>query len=134
MNPELAQAILASAKRLADTNWEYRSLHALGEVERDLGNARRAAELLERSARLAREAGDRDLLTSIIHGSADLALPLPAALASRRPGEYIGVTVTGEHPSHPGWAAHPVTFSFRRTPGGWEAVGVSRDRRQEPPR
>ena len=67
-------------------------------------------------------------------GPADLTLPLPVALASRRPGEYIGVTVTGEHPSHPGWAAHPVTFSFRRTPEGWAAVGVSRDRRQEPPR
>jgi hypothetical protein len=67
-------------------------------------------------------------------GSADLALPLPAALASRAPGEYIGVTVTGEHPSHPGWAAHPVTFSFRRTPAGWVAVGVTRDRRQEPAR
>ena len=64
-------------------------------------------------------------------GSADLALPLPVALASREAGEYIGVTVAGEHPAHPGWAAHPVTFSFRRTPAGWEAVGITREPRQE---
>jgi hypothetical protein len=64
-------------------------------------------------------------------GPADLTLPLPVALASREAGEYIGVTVTGEHPAHPGWAAYPVTFSFRRTPGGWEAVGISREPRQE---
>jgi hypothetical protein len=60
-----------------------------------------------------------------------VTLPLPVALASRQAGEYIGVTVTGEHPAHAGWAAHPVTFSFRRTPGGWEAVGITRDPRQE---
>jgi hypothetical protein len=64
-------------------------------------------------------------------GPADLTLPLPVALASRQAGEYIGVTVAGEHPGHPGWAAHPVTFSFRRTAGGWEAVGVTRERRLE---
>jgi hypothetical protein len=63
----------------------------------------------------------------LVAGSADLALPLPVALASRRTGEYIGVTVAGDHPGHPGWAAHPVTFSFRRTAGGWEAVGITRD-------
>jgi hypothetical protein len=60
-------------------------------------------------------------------GPADLTLPLPVALASRQTGEYIGVTVAGEHPGHPGWAAHPVTFSFRRTAGGWEAVGITRE-------
>jgi hypothetical protein len=59
--------------------------------------------------------------------SADLALPLPAALASRPAGEYIEVDVRGTHPAHPGWAAHPVTFSFRRTAGGWELVGINRD-------
>jgi hypothetical protein len=64
-------------------------------------------------------------------GPADLTLPLPVALASRQVGEYIGVTVAGEHPGHPGWAAHPVTFSFRRTAGGWEAVGITRERRLE---
>jgi hypothetical protein len=62
-----------------------------------------------------------------VAGSANLTLPLPVALASRRAGEYIGVTVTGEHPAHPAWAEHPVTFSFRRTAGGWEPVGVTRD-------
>jgi hypothetical protein len=68
-----------------------------------------------------------------VAGAVDLTLPLPVALASREAGEYIGVTVAGEHPAHPGWAAYPVTFSFRRTAGGWEAVGVSRERRQESP-
>jgi hypothetical protein len=67
-------------------------------------------------------------------GSAPVALALPEALASPGAGEYIGITVTGDHPAHAGWAAHPVTFSFRRTTGGWEAVGISRERRQEDPR
>ncbi len=62
-------------------------------------------------------------------GPADLTLPLPVGLASRPAGEYIGVTVTGDHPAHPGWAKHAVTFSFRRTPGGWETVGIERDGR-----
>ena len=60
-------------------------------------------------------------------GSGDIALPLPVALASRQSGEYIGVSVTGDHPAHPGWRSHGVTFSFRRTGGGWEAVGILRD-------
>jgi len=74
-------------------------------------------------------AGSREATGGVVElpGSADLALPLPAALASRPAGEYIGVTVTGDHAKHPGWAAHPVTFSFRRTAGGWEPVGILRD-------
>jgi hypothetical protein len=64
-------------------------------------------------------------------GPGRLTLPLPAALASAAAGEYIGITVSGEHPAHPGWAAHPVTFSFRRSAGGWEAVGLARARAQE---
>jgi hypothetical protein len=48
------------------------------------------------------------------------------ALASRPPGEYIGVSVTGDHAVHAGWRAHPATFSFRRTPGGWQTVGIER--------
>jgi hypothetical protein len=64
-------------------------------------------------------------------GAAELTLPLPAVLATRSAGEYIGVTVTGDHPAHPGWAAYPVTFSFRRTPAGWEAAGITREPRQE---
>jgi hypothetical protein len=67
-------------------------------------------------------AGTRQLVGSEaeLAGPADLALPLPVALASREAGEYIGVTVAGEHQAHRGWAAYPVTFSFRRTPAGWE--------------
>jgi hypothetical protein len=67
-------------------------------------------------------------------GSVPFPLALPQALASAGAGEYIGITVTGDHPAHPGWAAHPVMFTFRRTAGGWEAVGISRERRQEHPR
>jgi hypothetical protein len=62
-----------------------------------------------------------------VTGTADLTLPLPAELAGRRPGEYIGVRVTGDHPAHRAWAAYPVTFSFRRTAAGWEPVGIVRD-------
>jgi len=78
-------------------------------------------------------AGTRQPVGNLVElaGTGDVTLPLPVALASRQAGEYIGVTVTGEHPAHAGWAAHPVTFSFRRTPGGWEAVGITRDPRQE---
>jgi hypothetical protein len=60
-------------------------------------------------------------------GAGHLTLPLPVALAGTAVGEYIGIAVTGEHPSHPGWAGHPVEFSFRRTAGGWEIVGIRRD-------
>jgi hypothetical protein len=62
-----------------------------------------------------------------VAGTPDLALPLPVALASRPAGEYIEIEVTGEHPAHPGWARHPVTFSFRRIAGGWEPVGINRE-------
>ena len=41
------------------------------------------------------------------------------------------MTITGDHPAHPGWDAHPATFSFRRTAAGWEAVGITREPRQE---
>ena len=64
-----------------------------------------------------------------VGGSADLTLPLPVALASREAGEYIGVSVTGDHAAHAGWRSHPATFSFRRTPRGWETVGIERDGR-----
>ncbi len=78
-------------------------------------------------------AGTRQPVGGLVElaGSANLTLPLPVALASRGVGEYIGVTVSGEHPAHAGWHAYPVTFSFRRTAGGWEAVGITREPRQE---
>ena len=78
-------------------------------------------------------AGTRQPVGSVVElaGEADLALPLPAALATRSAGEYIGVTVAGDHPAHRGWAEYPVTFSFRRTPAGWEAAGITREPRQE---
>ena len=45
-------------------------------------------------------------------------------------GDFIGVTITGRHPQHPGWAV-PATFFFRRSSlpndsAGWTLVGVER--------
>ena len=40
-------------------------------------------------------------------------------------GDYVGVTITGEHPDHPGWS-RPSRFYFRKTADGWMLVGVER--------
>jgi hypothetical protein len=40
-------------------------------------------------------------------------------------GDYIGVSVTGEHSRYPAWM-RPATFFFRRTGGEWTLVGVER--------
>jgi hypothetical protein len=46
---------------------------------------------------------------------------------------YVGVTITGRHPQHAGWAV-PATFFFRRqpssqsVPAGWNLVGIERGR------
>ena len=48
----------------------------------------------------------------------------PAALLSGG-GDYIGVTITANHPTHPAWAK-PATFYFRRSAGGWTWVGAER--------
>ncbi|MGH9371556.1 MAG: hypothetical protein ACRD15_08510 [Vicinamibacterales bacterium] len=40
-------------------------------------------------------------------------------------GEYVGVSVTGSHPQHPGWA-RPATFFFRRDGREWTLVGIER--------
>jgi hypothetical protein len=40
-------------------------------------------------------------------------------------GEFIGVTVTADHPQQPGWA-RPATFYFRRVADGWKPVGIER--------
>ena len=52
----------------------YRALHGLGELELDVGQLDRAARLLERSASLARDAGDEFDSAHIGHGRADVAL------------------------------------------------------------
>ena len=39
--------------------------------------------------------------------------------------DYISVAVQTLHPDHPDWRL-PVTFTFRRTAGGWHAVGLER--------
>ena len=51
--------------------------------------------------------------------------------ASRAPaellgsGEYVGVSVTAKHATHPGWS-RASTFFFRRGGSGWTLVGVER--------
>jgi len=38
---------------------------------------------------------------------------------------FVRVAVRSAHPDHPAWDA-PVTFTFRRTDNGWQAVGIDR--------
>ena len=40
--------------------------------------------------------------------------------------EFVSVTIRSIHPSQPGWAA-PVRAYFRRSPGGWQTVGLERN-------
>jgi hypothetical protein len=40
--------------------------------------------------------------------------------------DYVSVTVRTMHAGFPGWQA-PVVVYFRRTPGGWQAVGLTRE-------
>ena len=40
-------------------------------------------------------------------------------------GDYIGVTITADHPSHAAWSK-PATFYFRRSAGQWVWVGAER--------
>ena len=40
-------------------------------------------------------------------------------------GDFVGVVITAAHAGQPGWAS-PATFTFRRTPAGWDLVGVER--------
>ena len=47
----------------------------------------------------------------------------PAAILER--ARFVRVAVRTAHPDHPAWDA-PVTFTFRRTDNGWQAVGVDR--------
>jgi hypothetical protein len=39
--------------------------------------------------------------------------------------DYVGVTMTAQNATQPGWA-RPATFYFRRVPTGWQAVGIER--------
>jgi hypothetical protein len=46
----------------------------------------------------------------------------PAALLT---SEFVQATLTGDHPTHPGWAT-PTAVVFRRMGGAWKLVGVDR--------
>jgi hypothetical protein len=39
--------------------------------------------------------------------------------------QFVSVAVRTTHPDYPVWAM-PVTFTFRRVPNGWQAVGLER--------
>jgi hypothetical protein len=51
---------------------------------------------------------------------------MPAALASTRVGDYVGVTITAAHPTFEMWSK-PATFFFRRVAEGWTWVGAERE-------
>ena len=51
----------------------------------------------------------------------------PASALASEDVRLIGVSITGDHTNHPAWKTNPATFYFRRTPDGWEAVGVERN-------
>jgi hypothetical protein len=51
---------------------------------------------------------------------------LPRELAESRPGDYVGVVITADHPDHAAWAK-PATFYFRRVAAGWQWVGAERE-------
>jgi hypothetical protein len=40
-------------------------------------------------------------------------------------GDFVGVTIVGRHPAHPGWS-RPATATFRRSGAGWQLVGLER--------
>jgi hypothetical protein len=46
----------------------------------------------------------------------------PAAVLT---SEFVQATLTGDHPTHPGWAT-PTSVVFRRMGSGWKLVGVDR--------
>jgi tetratricopeptide (TPR) repeat protein len=52
----------------------YYALHALADLELQLGNVDAAESLFSRSADLARDADDRRLMTNILHAMGDIAL------------------------------------------------------------
>ena len=51
----------------------------------------------------------------------------PRATAPREAlgGDFVQATLTGDHPTHPGWAI-PTTVVFRRAGAAWSLVGVDR--------
>ncbi len=63
-------------------------------------------------------------------GRVDAAAPA-SAIASEAV-RFIGVSITGDHANHPAWKTNPATFYFRRTPEGWDIVGVERINTSKP--
>jgi hypothetical protein len=57
--------------------------------------------------------------------SREMRSRIPGELASIRVGEYVEVQVAAAHPDFQSWAV-PVVGHFRREPGGWKLVGLTR--------
>ena len=53
------------------------------------------------------------------------AIDPPAGWRTAQPGAYVKVSVHAVDSSRPAWAA-PIDLFFRRTPSGWQLVGVER--------
>jgi hypothetical protein len=69
------------------------------------------------------------LVETVRIGGADghINAETPAALLASQEGTgHVGVRIRGYHPDHPSWVTNPADFYFRRTPEGWETVGVER--------
>ena len=89
---------LAIRRRLGSPDVR-RSLHALGEAERDLGHRDRARALLEESAELARAAKHIVLLSAVLHSLGDLELDeenLDEAVARYRESLNLARTLQSE--------------------------------------
>jgi tetratricopeptide (TPR) repeat protein len=65
---------LAISRQAGDRDRERRSLHLLGDTERERGNLDRAADLLESSAALSKDAGDLVFTAATLHSLGDVAL------------------------------------------------------------
>jgi len=57
--------------------------------------------------------------------STEPAGTLPAALAADAPGTLVSLEIRADHAEFPAWQ-DPVLVHFRRTPSGWQTVGLER--------
>ena len=57
--------------------------------------------------------------------STEPAGTLPAAVAADAPGTLVSLEIRADHAEFPAWQ-DPVLIHFRRTPGGWQTVGLER--------
>ena len=66
--------------------------------------------------------------STVVGNSVEIQVTQPTAEAPRQlleGAEYVTVSVLTIHPDYPAWR-EPVTFTFRRSSDGWQAVGIAR--------